>query len=89
MWINFSKKKKWEKNRAVFHMSTDKMNNNFSIVITDIVIQILGIGKCEWTEQRRSYHTEEIYLKSEIKIAEPESGAKTLARSFTKYLTND
>lgn len=38
--------------------------------ISDIVVQILGIGKCEWSEQRRTYQSEEIYLKNEIKIAE-------------------
>lgn len=43
-------------------------------IISDIVIQILGIGKCEWTEQRRLFHAEEIYLKTEIKISQPTSG---------------
>ncbi|XP_031632114.1 arrestin domain-containing protein 2-like [Contarinia nasturtii] len=38
--------------------------------LKDIIIQILGIGKCEWTEQRRLFHAEEIYLKHEIKISD-------------------
>lgn len=42
----------------------------FTFSISDIVVQILGIGKCEWSEQRRTFQSEEIYLKNEIKIAE-------------------
>lgn len=42
----------------------------FTFSISDIVVQILGIGKAEWSEQRRTYQSEEIYLKNEIKIAE-------------------
>lgn len=42
--------------------------------LTDIVIQILGIGKCEWDEKTRTYHDEEIYFKNEIKISEPTQG---------------
>lgn len=44
------------------------------MIITDIVIQILGIGKCEWNEKSRTYHGEEIYFKNEIKISEPTQG---------------
>lgn len=49
-------------------------NSIVIVIISDIVIQILGIGKCEWTEQRRLFHAQEIYLKTEIKISEPTSG---------------
>lgn len=51
------------------------------VVISDIVIQILGIGKCEWSEQRRLCHAEEIYLKTEIKISEPTSGRQHVIRT--------
>lgn len=46
------------------------------INISDIVIQILGVGKCQWNEQRRSYHGDEVYFKNEIKISEPAQGKK-------------
>lgn len=38
------------------------------VYISDIVVQILGIGKCEWSEQRRTYQSEEIYLKMKLKF---------------------
>lgn len=38
--------------------------------LAGIVVQILGIGKCEWAEQRRTFSAEEIYIKDEIKIYE-------------------
>lgn len=44
------------------------------VIVVDIVIQILGIGKCEWNEQRRLFQAEEIYYKSEIKISESSRG---------------
>lgn len=42
------------------------------ILFADIIIQILGIGKCEWNEQRRVCGAEEIYLKKEISIYDAE-----------------
>lgn len=56
-----------------------------SIPFVDIVIQILGIGKCEWTEHRRLFHAEEVYLKSEIKISEPTEGIPNLDFSYKIY----
>lgn len=46
------------------------MSNSVYCSVSDIIVQILGIGKCEWSEQRRSYQSEEVYLKNEIKISE-------------------
>lgn len=46
-------------------------------------MQILGIGKCEWTEQRRTFGAEEIYIKDEIKIYES-NGMCVKHESFIK-----
>lgn len=59
---------------------TSKIIGEFNhLLFIDIIIQILGIGKCEWTEQRRLYHSDEIYLKSEIQITEPTEGSKIVS----------
>lgn len=34
----------------------------------------MGIGKCEWTEQKRIFTAEEIYLKSETRICNSATG---------------
>lgn len=64
---------------GVYH-SGQKLSGNIVLTfyekqsVDSIVIQILGIGKCEWTEQRRIFQNDEIYMKSEIKISEPFEG---------------
>lgn len=50
---------------------------HFSWLFTGVVVQILGIGKCAWTEQRRAFGAEEIYIKDEIKIYESSGSCAT------------
>lgn len=64
---------------GVYH-SGQKLSGNIVLTfyekqkVDNVVIQILGIGKCEWSEQRRLFHDDEIYMKSEIRISEPFEG---------------
>lgn len=70
--------------RWVIHVCFVLFSNltNF-VIFVEIVIQVLGIGKCEWIEQRRPHSAEEIYLKSETRVCSTAGGSgKYFEKSF-------